>query len=349
MGQVMKIGGGGEVDGSPPIDEITGRISEFSQKYQTPLTPETYSVWFAYFQRKNRAVGERLDRAMNMNEPLSESLMSEIFHTHLSPRAMSDELHVIGHTLQGALGDVSGVVEENLKDHSSFSGSLRAAKQALMQGTSKRDVASIITQLHKVNQTHINSAQRMNMQLEKSRGQISKLEKELVELKKSANTDFLTGLANRRRLDELLEEAIFSARQKNGVMSLILCDIDGLRRVNEELGHSAGDNVLKVYANQLRKNMARMEVPTRFTGAKFAIVLPDGALDRAQEVAEKVRNQFRIIDWVGEDSKREIGSLTSSFGVAQLKVGENKEDLIERADHLLSQAKQNGRDRTVAE
>ncbi|MEO1550621.1 MAG: GGDEF domain-containing protein [Pseudomonadota bacterium] len=347
MGNVAQIFGGVPADAGPGTDEISERVLDFAQKYDTPLVPEVYATWFAYFQRKNRGVIEQLDRAMNMSEPITEASLSELYHRHLSPRAMSDELEQIGTSLQNAVGEVSGAVEENLRDNSSFSGALRAARQSLVQGTSKRDVASIITHLHKVNQTQIAASQRVTMQLEKSRGQISKLEKELVEVKKAANTDFLTGLFNRRRLDELLEAAIFAARQRGSAMGLILCDIDNLRKVNETLGHSAGDNVLKIYARELRKQMARQEIPTRFTGAKFAIVLPEAGKDRAFEVAERVRISFSKIDWVGEQSKIEIGGLTSSFGVALLRSTDSKETLIERADSLLSQAKNQGRDQTV--
>ncbi|MEM9267758.1 MAG: GGDEF domain-containing protein [Pseudomonadota bacterium] len=349
MGDVAQIFGGAPADAGPNTDEIKLRVLDFAQKYETPLIPEVYATWFAYFQRKNRDIIEQLDRAMNMSEPITEATLSELYHRHLSPRAMSDELEQIGTSLQTAVGEVSGAVEENLRDNSSFSGALRAARQSLIQGTSKRDVASIITHLHKVNQTQIAASQRVTMQLEKSRGQISKLEKELMEVKKAANTDFLTGLFNRRRLDELLEAAIFSARQRNTPMGLILCDIDNLRKVNESLGHSAGDNVLKIYARELRKQMARQEIPTRFTGAKFAIVLPEANKDRATVVAEKIRMSFSKIDWIGENTQVEIGGLTSSFGVAMLRGSDTKEVLIERADSLLSQAKNNGRDQTVSD
>ena len=342
MGQILQEGAD-----RPDTPELAARAAGFAEKYETPMTPEVYWTWFVYATRRNETLNEMLDRAMNMGEPITEAALTDIYHQHLSPRSMSDDLHAIGRTLSSALGEVSDAVESNIKDSSAFSGALRSAKQSLVHGTSKREVSEIITQLHKANQQHIASAQRMQFHLEKNRAQVSKLERELLDVKRAANTDYLTKLANRRRLEEMLEDALFAARHKDQSVAFALGDIDGLQEINTKWGLSAGDNVLKVYANELGKSLTGNQLPARFSGAKFALLLPNTSGQGGVEIAESIRQSFKRIDWVSDDTGDQIGNLTVSFGVTELREGDTRERLIDRADKLLMEAKQAGKDRVV--
>ncbi len=319
----------------------------FAQKYETPVVPEVYTVWYTYAERKNIKLNEILDKAMNTGEAITEASLCEIYNQMLSPRAMSEELRSIGETLDSALGDVSNSLDDNIKQHSAFSGSLNRARHSLSATSSKREVASTISQLQKVNQSHMASAQRMSVQLEKNRAKVSRLERELMEVKRSAYSDYLTKLANRRRMDDLLDDALLNARHKQQAVTFAFGDIDGMEEVNQRWGMTAGDNVMKVYARELKRHLSGTQVPARFSGAKFALLLPNTTSDQALELVETIRISFRQIDWVSDDSGEKIGNLTVSFGVTDLRDGDTKEKLIDRADKLLLEAKNCGRDQVA--
>lgn len=341
--QMMKIGKL-EDDNSASPARLAERAYEYADRYETPLTPEVFTVWYTYFKRENKVVNEFMDRCMNMGEPLSEASLTEFYHQVLSPRAMSEEMNTMSSKLSNTMGDVADAVETNIKDQTAFSGALKSAKQSLVHGTSKREVAAIITQLHKVNQQHIASAQRMTTQLEKNRAQVSKLERELAEVRRTANLDFLTKLPNRRRLDDLMDQSIFATRQKGQPLCFVLADIDHLSRVNDQFGFSAGDNVLKTYAKEMKKHLVGAQVAARFAGAKFAMMLPDTTAEETMEALEKFSASFKRIDWISGETGEPIGVLTSSFGMGMLDGTESKEQLIDRVDRLLTDAKQQGRD-----
>ncbi len=329
------------------FDDVANRALDFARKHRTTLTPQVFEVWFTYARRSHALLNETLDKAMNIGEPITEASLTEFWHQHLSPRAMSDDLGEISKVLQGAMGEVGEAMEGGLKDASTFSLSLRSMKQSLVTGSSKRDVAEAITKLHRINQEQIASSQKLTVQLEKNRGQVSRLERELHDLRRTANTDYLTGLANRRRLDDLLDQAVFAARQRGTPLSFVLADIDGLKRVNDGWGHSAGDNVLKTFANELRKALRGAAVPARFASAKFALLLPETSLAEATQISEELRSGFARFDWVSGESGEDIGELTVSFGATTLASGEDKSALVDRAARLLADAKDGGRNRCV--
>ncbi len=325
-------------------DSVAARAIAFAQKYRTQLTPAVYAVWYTYCARENKAINASLDTAMNTDQPLSVSKLTGLYHEHLSPRAMSDELQDIGTDLTSTIGDVSNAVEANIKEHTAFSGKLRSAKQSLSYGTSKAEVTAVIASLHKANQDHIASAQKMTVQLEKNRAHVAKLKSELIEAKRTSNTDYLTGLANRRMLDDQLDNAIFEARQKKQRVSFLMASVDGLNEVTAKFGLTAGDNVVRAFAEELKKELRGAKMAARFEGARFAILLPNTHDREAFAIGERVRKAFRGREWVSEESGAEIGVLTASFGGAMLLQGENREKLVQRADEVLTRAQSKGAD-----
>ncbi len=327
-------------------DAVAARAIAFAQKNNTPLTPNIYEVWYTYCNRESAEINSALDTAMNTGTALTKDLLNTLYHEHLSPRSMNEQLSEIGKDLQTTIGSVSDAVEKNLKDHTDYTGSLRSVKQSLTFGTSKQEVSTVITRLHKINQNHVASSQKLTMQLEKNRAQVSKLKSELIEARKASNTDYLTGLANRRMLDDHLDSAIFEARQKKQKLSMMLGAIDGLTAVTSRFGLSAGDSVMKLFASELRKQLRGSQVAARFAGARFAVMLPETGDREAFAIAERVRKAFKTLDWVSERSGEEIGVMSISFGGSVLRPGESKDELIDRADQLLQKAQREGSDQT---
>ena len=328
-------------------DSIAARAISFAQKNNTALTPQVFEVWYTYCARENKLINDALDTAMNTGASLSADMLTTLYHDHLSAQSMNDQLTEIGNGLQNTIGSVSDAVEKNLKDQTDYTGSLRAVKQSLTVGTSKSEVTSVITRLHKVNQGHIASAQKLTVQLEKNRSQVSKLKSELIEARKASNTDYLTGLANRRMLEDHMDNAVFSARQKKQDLMFLMGAIDGLSEVTSRHGLSAGDNVMKLFSEELKKELRSSQLAARFAGARFAVLLPETADREAYAIAERVRKGFKRLDWVSKQNGEEIGTLSITFGGSSLKAGESKDDLVDRADKLLNKAQRENRDQTL--
>lgn len=109
------------------------------------------------------------------------------------------------------------------------------------------------------------------------------------QVEREAHTDALTGIANRRRFDDLLTSTLDLARVHDVPVSLLMVDLDHFKRVNDEHGHASGDLVLQATADALREGTRGGDVPARFGGEEFAVLLPGTAPDVALDIAEGLR------------------------------------------------------------
>lgn len=159
----------------------------------------------------------------------------------------------------------------------------------------------------------------------------------------AARTDPLTGLANRRALDEDIQRRVSECQRTRAPLSVMLLDVDHFKDFNDTFGHRAGDEALRVIAGALRAAMREMDVVTRYGGEEFLVILPGATIDRALAVAERTRHD--ISQTVFRFDNREF-SLTVSVGVAQFTFNEQAARMLKRADHAMYAAKKAGRNRT---
>ena len=152
-----------------------------------------------------------------------------------------------------------------------------------------------------------------------------------------SNTDSLTNLANRHKLNKDLEYETKRANRYQHPLSVIILDIDHFKAVNDNFGHITGDKTLAEIAKRIQSTIREADLSGRWGGEEFLIICPNTSLEQAEVVAEKVR--AHIDSHVFEDIKH----ITASFGVAEYVFKEPVEHLIDRTDKALYEAKQNGR------
>ncbi|HWE72866.1 MAG TPA: sensor domain-containing diguanylate cyclase [Stellaceae bacterium] len=161
-----------------------------------------------------------------------------------------------------------------------------------------------------------------------------------------AQEDALTGLGNRRRFDEMLDNEFSRATRSGTCLSLILIDIDYFKRFNDRYGHPAGDECLRAVARAVKGALRRPgDLAMRYGGEELAILLPDTPEQGALAVAAGIRDAVRGLGLAHEDSPKQI--VTLSLGVASLTPTRDQHvarDLVKAADELLYAAKANGRD-----
>lgn len=168
------------------------------------------------------------------------------------------------------------------------------------------------------------------------------------ELERHATTDALTGLANRRKLDEVLEAEIARAARTGEPMSLLLCDVDHFKDFNDTYGHAAGDECLASIGRVIAEAARRpADVAARYGGEELALVLPETSEEGAARVAEAALEGTRALR-IQHDENDGIGIVTISIGVATVVGAWTRTDLVELADRALYEAKAQGRNRSVA-
>ncbi len=156
-----------------------------------------------------------------------------------------------------------------------------------------------------------------------------------------AGTDALTGLPNRRQLDDQLDRDIARAHRHREPLSVLLVDIDRFKAVNDRHGHRAGDRALRDLASRLSDTVRGGDLAGRWGGEEFLVIAPNTGQDAALELAERCRAA------IAEAPLASVGTLTASFGVATLMEHEDARSLVHRADTALYGAKDGGRDAVV--
>lgn len=169
---------------------------------------------------------------------------------------------------------------------------------------------------------------------------IRRLNAQQLELENSAATDPLTGLSNRMNLDRTLDNAIEQSHTQVSPLSILSLDLDYFKKVNDQYGHSAGDKVLEIFGGVLVKQTASSDELFRLGGEEFLVMLNDTGSKGAVRVAEKIHAGL------AENQPLDGMKVTVSIGIATLKSGENRHDLLQRSDDNLYQAKSSGRNRT---
>lgn len=163
-----------------------------------------------------------------------------------------------------------------------------------------------------------------------------------------AITDPLTGLYNRRYMEGHLKTLVEEAVQRGKPLSVLVADIDYFKPVNDTYGHDAGDEVLKDFSLRLRQNIRGIDLPCRFGGEEFVVMMPETDLAKAYVVAERLRQCIaeRPFQLTG-DKKIKV---TASVGVAALEsVDDTPDALLKRSDQALYNAKRDGRNRVVTD
>jgi diguanylate cyclase (GGDEF)-like protein/PAS domain S-box-containing protein len=167
------------------------------------------------------------------------------------------------------------------------------------------------------------------------------LEATLEEMRGLAEQDPLTGLANRRHLDLFLAVQQEVVRRTGAPFSIIIADLDHFKDINDTWGHQVGDKALVAFGQVLRRHCRTGDVPGRFGGEEFLIILPGSRLAQARVIAERIRAAAPAASPPELNGRK----ITSSFGVAEATQDRSVEELIRDADAALYAAKTGGRDR----
>ena len=251
------------------------------------------------------------------------------------------------HVLLQLFDSLSSALDELQHDSSKYEKDLEAQKHSLQQSLSLDDLKVLGDELlTHVSSMHISNT-RYRHQLSAANELVKLQQHELKELQIKAGTDFLTDTHNRSALDEHLRVMINICRRYGNIFSLLVLDIDHFKGVNDTLGHSAGDSVLREVAEVLKKQSRESDFLARYGGEEFVYVLPEMSAPEALQMAEKLLKQIEEHEFKYND---EDISITVSAGISEvIKDSDDRESIFKRADKALFNAKEGGRNRVEVE
>ena len=173
-------------------------------------------------------------------------------------------------------------------------------------------------------------------------------QQELEQVEIAADTDRLTGLANRRRMDEFLEAMLTLYPEEKQPFSFIIADVDHFKHYNDSHGHQLGDVVLASVAAIFKNNIRRGDLAARYGGEEFVVILPNCEKDSAMLIANKMRQSIEVEKFPYQQ-QQPLGNLTCTFGVATFpEDADSKDLLLKKADDSLYKGKASGRNKVLA-
>jgi diguanylate cyclase len=295
------------------LQQLASGVSARSVRAASQLLAET--------RQRQRQVREERNAARDALKDLIQRLLGEL----------------------GELGEHTGRFHDSVGRHA----------QAIAQADSLQSLAGVVRELldesHAVQQLVGAAQQRMvdeNSRASELEAQVRRLEGELRRLSDEVSTDMLTQVANRRGLAQSFEtETARVSRAGVAAASLAvgLIDIDNFKRLNDTLGHAAGDEALKALAAAVRQRLRPVDHLARFGGEEFVVLLPDTPGPEAQQALTRLQRAMSEALFLHEN--REV-FVTFSAGVTVWRAGETLEVALERADEALYEAKRTGKNRT---
>ncbi len=262
---------------------------------------------------------------------------------------LSDRLEKVGQELDDEMFTVMRLVQQHMDLSGSHSESLSKAAENLFSSTSPERIKGIIQFLISENKKVQNEVKDLNGRLQQSQQQIEKLRVSLSDSHRLGMLDAVTSLKNRHWLEVHLPKEVQAASEGNEALSIIMADVDHFKRINDTFGHAVGDEILRRFAELLSKNIKGRDTAARYGGEEFIVVLPQTRLAGAKNLGEQIRLELESKKWMHHRTGQPIGKVTASFGIAELRQGEICDDLVERADAKLYEAKAAGRNRVIVD
>ena len=328
------------------ISQRARRALAEAERRGLPPEPRVFEVFYVFVGAEAARLVGAVEALLPEGGGANLDALERIHEAHLSLDGQAERFLDVGRQVELELALLSESLARRSATNDAFQYDLTRARDGMSILARPGTVKQTIRDLIDLTGRHAQQIEGHDAELAAARSQISDLQDELLELRESAFLDHLTGLANRRRFDSALELAVHEGHER-GPLSLVICDLDHFKRINDGFGHAVGDSVLKQFARLLRQNVQGKDTAARFGGEEFALILPRTERLGARHVAERVRQELAARAFVVSGSRKRLGTVTASLGVAEWRRGETGADLIARADAALYKAKNSGRNRVI--
>jgi len=323
---------------------IAGRAMQAMAEQRIAPTQTNFAVWYQYFAGGHDDLRNAIDLLIDHNRPFDARTNQDLFETYIAPQVSAIVVHTSErlHTLMGAAKEfLATAIADNRSQ-------MQAISEVADQGKAGVDPKALVAQLMNELARAATRTTRLEAGFAEKTRELDVIRDSLSKSEERARTDTLTGLANRRALDEFLRKAHATA-EWGEPLSVLLLDIDHFKFFNDNFGHGVGDQVLRLMAKVMREKVRAQDLPARYGGEELMAVLPDADLAASAEIAERIRRAIADARITRRSTGETLPNISVSIGVAQYRPGEAVTDLIERCDRALYLAKGGGRNRVVTE
>lgn len=330
-------------DAFQQASEHLRRTLPLINRYQTPVNPVNYAVWYEYVSGNNQALINAIDTRLSKGEEITAELTQYLYEKYVL-LGMPERLEQTNNGLRLVVDNTIHHINRAEMAAGDFASGLNQSQTLLENCHDISDIKNVLAGILENTRKLSQSSNGLKQELAESTQEILKLRSELEAVKQEARIDGLTGLLNRGSFNKELSQLCRTGQVK---FALLLFDIDDFKSVNDRFGHALGDKLLQFFATLLKKHCDDLHIAARFGGDEMAMLLLHSNTHEANTIAEAIRSSFAESRLKKKNSHESIGEVTVSIGAALFQAGDTPMSLLERSDGALYQAKSQGRNRVV--
>lgn len=320
--------------------DLSERALAFLTSHNIAPTPINYSVIYLYSSNQNKDLKAEVFKHMSDENPVDGVFLEHLFNRYISNNEKVEQAILIHfeNTLKRTLSQINA----QFVNEKETAKNLDLADKALAKMVGHKPLHKVVNFL--LSSIHTSKGQRKSLadELTKTSEEVSLLRTQLAASKQEAIIDALTGLFNRRGCENMLKDF-----DTSHLHSSIIIDIDHFKAVNDNFGHSIGDKVIQKIASIIKKHIGLEDIPVRYGGEEFVVVMKNKSQKNAYLIAEKIRTSVEELKLIQRQSNTHLPPMSVSIGIAEMEESDDWPSLFERADKALYQAKNSGRNRCV--
>ena len=325
--------------------ELLRMVLPLMARHAAGFNPTTYAVWYEYAAGINPKLTAALDARLAAGAGLSDADLATLYEQHIADRDLASTEHMT-FEIKRLVGQVDEAALEASDEVRQYGDELQRCGERLLPGIGQQELGELVAALVLGTNRVREKTDGLSEHLRRNSEELQRLRAELEVAQGLAWRDPLTGLLNRRGLDQRLSKEWVSRPSGCGVL---IVDIDEFKAINDAHGHLLGDRVIIAVARALTSCVGDKGPVARIGGEEFTALLWQATPERASTVAEQVRSAVERGRIRRADSEHGIGGVTVSIGVAAAIAGEGFETVLERADRALYRSKESGRNRVTVD
>lgn len=325
--------------------ELAEQTLEKLNHHDISANPIHFTLFFELLTSINPSIAEQVEHALQFktyNDDSARVMFNALWSEIISHSLHSEEFSEI-------VDNLILYIDNWIKAAQNKSDSISAEVEKVSQlSTAQEMIDRLKSNVLPAIASYQSETNALQEQIQDSSAEIMRLKKELDKATAIAKTDELTNIPNRRGFNEIIENMMKEANEKQSSFALLVLDIDFFKKVNDTYGHLVGDSILRYLAKSLHNETKGKDSIARIGGEEFVAILPSTSYDSALKLANTIREKIASRPLHVKNNANPI-TLTISIGVAMFQLNETLDSLFTRADKCLYMAKSNGRNRVYGE